>query len=86
MKTVTVREAKEQLPKLIEEACAGEVIVLRDGDRAVTLAPEEMFDLEADSPELEAELLKAAKGPFTPFDPGDLRQACEEIARRKRVP
>ena len=42
------------------------------------------LDPEMDSPELEAELLKAARGPFTPFAPDDLRQACEEIARKKR--
>ena len=42
------------------------------------------LDPEVDSPELEAELLKAAKGPFTPFAPGDLRKECEEVARRKR--
>jgi hypothetical protein len=42
------------------------------------------LDPEVDSPELEAELLKAASGPFTPFTPEDLRQACEQIARKKR--
>jgi hypothetical protein len=42
------------------------------------------LDPEMDSPELEAELLKAANGPFTPFSPEDLRQACEQIAGKKR--
>ena len=42
------------------------------------------LDPEVDSPELEAELLKAADGPFTPFVPGDLRRACEEVARKRR--
>jgi len=42
------------------------------------------LDPEVDSPELEAELLKAAKGPFTPFAPEDLREACEQVARKKR--
>jgi hypothetical protein len=41
-------------------------------------------DPEEDSPELEAELLKAASGPFASFAPQDLREACEEIARKKR--
>jgi hypothetical protein len=62
-----------------------------------TLSPAERAELEqflrqshppldpnVDSPELEAELLKAADGPFTPFVPEDLRQICEEIARKKR--
>jgi hypothetical protein len=42
------------------------------------------IDPEVDSQELEAELLKAANAVFTPFAPEDLRQACEEIARKKR--
>jgi hypothetical protein len=42
------------------------------------------LDLEVDSPELEAELLKAADGPFTPFSPADLRKECEEVVRTQR--
>ena len=42
------------------------------------------IDPEVDSPELEAELLKAANEPFTPFSPEDLRDACEQVARKKR--
>jgi hypothetical protein len=42
------------------------------------------LDPEADSPELEAELLKAVKGPHAPFVPEDLREACEAVARKKR--
>jgi hypothetical protein len=42
------------------------------------------LDPEVDSPELEAELLKAADGPFTPFSPEDLRKECEEILRQRR--
>ena len=42
------------------------------------------LDPEVDSPELEAELLQAANGPFTPFSPEDLREACEQVARQKR--
>jgi hypothetical protein len=42
------------------------------------------LDPEVDSPGLEAELLKAAKGPFAPFKPEELRQACEQVARTKR--
>jgi hypothetical protein len=41
-------------------------------------------DPEAASSQLEAELLKAAGGPFTPFSPEDLRQACEQVASKKR--
>lgn len=37
------------------------------------------LDLEVDNPELEAELLKAANQPHDPFEPENLRAACEEI-------
>lgn len=42
------------------------------------------LDLEVDSPELEAELLKVAEGPFTPFSPEDLRKDCEAVLRTQR--
>jgi hypothetical protein len=42
------------------------------------------LNLEADSPELEAELLKAANGPFTPYSSEEMREACEKIIREKR--
>src|SRR5437899_187513 len=61
----SVDEAQRQLGQLIAEACRGEVIVLTDGDKKVRLEPP--LDLEEDSPALEAELLKAAKGAFTPY-------------------
>jgi hypothetical protein len=54
--------------------------VLTDGDKQVTLAPR-VLDLEEDSPELEAELLKAANGPFTPYSPEEMRAACEKIRK-----
>jgi hypothetical protein len=41
------------------------------------------LDLELDSPELEAELLKAADGPFTPFSPNELRKECEESVLKR---
>jgi hypothetical protein len=56
--------------------------VLTDGDNEVTLAPH-VLDLEEDSPELEAELLKAANGPFTPYSSEEMRSACEKVIREK---
>lgn len=43
-----------------------------------------VLDPEVDSPELEAELLKAAKGPFTPYSPEEMRAECEELIQRLR--
>ncbi|HEX3799362.1 MAG TPA: hypothetical protein VH413_11745 [Verrucomicrobiae bacterium] len=84
MKAISVKDAQEQLGQLIAEACRGETIVLTDGDKQVTLFPGPVLDLEEDSPELEAELLKGAEGPFTPYKPGDARAICEKMIRERR--
>ncbi len=83
MKAIAIRDAQGQLGALIAEACRGETIVLTDGDNQVTLEPH-ILDLEEDSPELEAELLKAANGPFTPYSTEEMRAACGKIIREKR--
>jgi hypothetical protein len=83
MKAISIREAEGQLGQLVAEACRGETIVLTDGDNRVTLAPR-FLDLEEDSPELEAELLKAANMPFTPYSSEEMRAACEKVIREKR--
>ncbi|MGO8764283.1 MAG: type II toxin-antitoxin system Phd/YefM family antitoxin [Limisphaerales bacterium] len=83
MKAISVREAEGQLGRLVAEACRGETIVLTDGDKRVTLEPR-VLDPEEDSPELEAELLKAANGPFTPYSSEEMRDACEKVIREKR--
>ncbi len=86
MKTVTVTSAQPELRKLVEEAFRGTPVVLAYGDKRVKLeryAPASgavEFDLEQDSAELEAELLKAVRGPFTPYS----RQDLEAIAERVR--
>lgn len=84
MKAITIQEAQGQLGQLIAKACRGELIVLTDGDKSVTLEPGGSLDLEEDSPELEAELLKAANGPFTPYSSEEMRAACDRIIREKR--
>jgi hypothetical protein len=84
MKAISIREAEGQLGQLVAEACRGETIVLTDGNNEVTLSPRPLLDLEKDSPELEAELLKAAKGPFTPYSSEEMRGACEKVIREKR--
>ena len=83
MKAISIREAEGQLGRLVAEACRGETIVLTDGDNRVTLAPR-VLDLEEDSPELEAELLKAVEGPHSPYSSAEMRAACERIIREKR--
>ena len=84
MKILSVAEAEGQLPRLIAEVNEGELVVLKDGDREVTLYPGGALDLEQDTPELEAELLKAADGPFTPYSSEEMRAIGERIIREKR--
>ena len=84
MKAVSIREAEGQLGLLVAEACRGETIVLTDGDKQVTLAPR-VLDLEEDSPELEAELLKAANGPFSPYHESELREIADRVLRERRA-
>ena len=84
MKAISIREAEGQLGQLVAEACRGETIVLTDGDNEVTLSPRPFLDLEEDSPELEAELLKAVNGPHTPYSSEEMRAACEKVIREKR--
>lgn len=40
------------------------------------------FDPEVDSPELEAELLKAIDGPYTPYSGEEFRELGEQIIRK----
>ena len=82
MKAVTVQEAQTQLGQLITEACGGELIVVTDGNKQVALEPRVAEGEE--SPELEAELLKAANGPFTPYSATEMRESCQRIIREKR--
>ena len=89
MKTLTVRVPKEQLTELIAEAQPGDLVVLTDGERNMTLITNLAesgaldLDLNEDSPELAAELLKAAQGPFTPYSRQDLEDVASKVLREK---
>ncbi|MDO8541908.1 MAG: hypothetical protein Q7S40_15840 [Opitutaceae bacterium] len=85
MKTLTIRDAKDQLPELIAAAHRGESIVLTDGEKRVSLEPRVALDLEEDSPELEAELLKAVQGPHSPLAEGELRAIAGRALREHRA-
>ena len=51
------------------------------GRQKVTLQPGVALNLEEDSPELEAELLKAIDGPYTPYSTEEMRANIERIIR-----
>lgn len=80
---MTVGEAQGQLADLIAEAHQGEVIILTDGEKQVWLDTQKPLDLETDNPELEAELLKAIDGPFSPYSPEEMRSIGERIVKEK---
>jgi len=84
MKTLTVDEAQGQLSQLIAEANDGNVIVLTDGRQKVTLQPGAVLNLEEDGPELEAEILKAIDGPYTPYSAEEMRRIVEHVIREEK--
>jgi hypothetical protein len=84
MKTLSVQEAQSQLGRLIAEANRGNLIVVTDGQQKVTLQPGAALDLEEDTPELEAELLRAIDGPYTPYAVEEMRGIVERIIREEK--
>ena len=85
MKAVSVREAQGQLGELIAEACRGGYVVISDGDKRVALEPRISLNLEEDSPELEAELLKAVEGPHELFSEDQLRELADRALAEHRA-
>jgi len=87
MKVITVAEAEGRLSEIIYAVSQGESIVLKDGNREVCLSLHEPgeLNLAEDSPELEAELLKAANGPFTPYSHAELRQYTEDLIQKNKA-
>jgi hypothetical protein len=81
MKRLTVDQAQSQLAHLIAEAHRGQVIVLTHGGQHVTLEPRDVLNPEEDGPELEAELLKAVKGPHAPLHENELRELANRAIR-----
>ena len=84
MKAVPVTEAQPRLRELIAKACQGELVVLTDGEKQVSLEPHVPLDIEKDTPELEAELLKAIDGPFTPYSPDEMKEIGKRVLGQKR--
>ncbi len=84
MKAVNVRDAQPRLRELIAEACEGELIVLTDGEKQVALEPHVPLDIEGDSPELEAELLKAIDGPFAPYSEEEMKAIGRRVLGQKQ--
>ncbi len=58
--------------------------MLTDGKKQVALEPRIPLDLEEDTPELEAELLKAIDGPFTAYSAEEMRAIGQRIIRENQ--
>ena len=88
VKTLSVRDAQYQLSELLVEAARGDEIVLTDGDIQVTLTPRGTdggFEPEEDSPELEAELLKAVRGPHAACAESELHEIADHAVQEQRA-
>ena len=91
MKTLTVRLPKEQFSHILTEANRGDVIVLTDGERRMELEATPPhggalnLNFNEDSPELEAELLKAVQGPHKPFSESELRNLARQAREEHRA-
>ena len=70
----TVQEIKAAIESLLPAERAELERLLRESP---TLDP------EVDSPELEAELLKAVDGPYTPYSQEEFREIGEQIIRER---
>ena len=66
----------------IQEAILG--LPAKEQDLLRLWLDEAPLDLERDSPELEAELLKAVRGPHSPYSSQEMRTACERAVRVNR--
>jgi amphi-Trp domain-containing protein len=90
MRTLTVSEAQNQLRQLIQEVHNGGEVVLADGDKLVKLRPYDPsdprvdLDLEEDSLELEAELLKAVEGSHAPYSHEELEALLARVVTEER--
>jgi len=84
MKTLTVSQAKPRLAKLVDEVHAGAPVVLIHKNKLVKLERYEPLDLQDDSPELEAILLKAVTGPHSPYSKRDLESVAVKVRRQTR--
>ena len=80
MKTMTVRDAKAQLGKLVKQVQHGAPVILVQGDKLAKLERYELLDPECDSPQVEAMLLEAVRGPHAPYSRKELETILEKVS------
>jgi len=84
IKTTTVREAKPQLGELVEKVQHGAPVILVQGDKLAKLERYELLDPECDSPQLEAMLLEAVRGPHAAYSRKKLDAVLAKVAGGSR--
>ena len=90
MKTLSLAEAGPHLSELVAAAHNGESVLLADGGKFVILErfdplpPSPIVDPNEDSPELEAELLKAVRGPHSDYSRDELEQSLARLIREEQ--
>lgn len=84
MKTLTVKEAKPRLAKLVDKVQRGGAVILSNGNKLAKLERYEVFDPEVDSPELEAMLLEAVQGPHSPYSRKEMEAILRKVCKEER--
>jgi antitoxin (DNA-binding transcriptional repressor) of toxin-antitoxin stability system len=86
MKTLTVTQAKPRLAELVDEVHAGSPVILVHNEKLVKIERYVPFDPNEDSPELEAMLLEAVRGPHAAYSAQEMKDAVRQVssARRKK--
>jgi len=84
MKTLTISRVKNSLGKIVEEVYGGAPVILVHKNKLVKLERYEPRDPEFDSPQLEAMLLEAVRGPHSAYSRKDLEAAARRVRRRIR--
>ena len=84
MRTMTVREAKPQLGKLVEKVQRGGPVILVQGNKLAKLERYEPLDPEFDTPQLEAMLLESVQGPHSPYSRKELEAILDGVRKDAR--
>ena len=84
MKTLTVSQAKLRLGKLVDEVHDGAPVLLVHKNKLVKLERYEPLDPEYDSPQLEAMLLEAVRGPYAPYSHDEMEAVFTRACREER--
>jgi hypothetical protein len=84
MKTMTVREAKPQLGKLVQKVQHNGPVIIVQGDKLAKLERYELLDPECDCSQLETMLLEAVQGPHKTYSRKELDAILDKVSASHR--